>query len=71
MTSAEPPAGAPKSWTAPPVRLPEGLEVEGAILSDQIKSLDWRTRKAKKLCAAPAGVVEKTTAKILALVDPD
>ena len=52
------------------VLLPEELEVRGAILSDQVKSLDWRTRKAKKLCAAPEEVVEETTAKILALVVP-
>ena len=51
--------------------LPEELEVKGAILSDQIKSLDWRTRKAKRLCAAPADVIEETTARIMALVAPD
>jgi mRNA interferase MazF len=53
------------------VLLPEQLEAKGAILSDQVKSLDWRTRKAKKLCAAPPEVVDETTAKIMALVAPD
>jgi len=29
------------------VALPAGLPVQGVILSDQVKSLDWRTRKAE------------------------
>ena len=53
------------------VLLPEGLGVEGAILSDQIKSLDWRVRRAERFCPAPAEVIEEATAKILALVDPE
>jgi mRNA interferase MazF len=28
------------------VLIPEGLEVKGTILSDQVKSLDWKARKA-------------------------
>jgi len=35
------------------VRLPDGLPVEGAVLSDQAKSLDWRARRAEFLCALP------------------
>jgi mRNA interferase MazF len=30
------------------VALPAGLPVQGVILSDQVKSLDWRARKAEK-----------------------
>jgi mRNA interferase MazF len=52
------------------VKLPDGLEVRGAVLSDHIKSLDWRVRKAKRLCSAPAEVIEEVAAKIAALVDP-
>lgn len=26
------------------VKLPEGLEIEGVILTDQVKSLDWKAR---------------------------
>jgi mRNA interferase MazF len=33
--------------------LPEGLKVQGAILSDQIKSLDWKSRKAEFICTLP------------------
>ena len=53
------------------VLLPQGLGVEGAILSDQIKSLDWRVRKARRIGGVPADVLQETVGKILALVDPD
>ena len=53
------------------VVLPPGLSVEGAILSDQIKSLDWRVRKAKRIGNLPAEVLQETVGKILALVEPD
>ena len=53
------------------VLLPEGLGVEGAILSDRIKSLDWRVRKARRIGSLPADVLQETVGKILALVDPD
>ena len=48
--------------------LPSGLAASGAILSDQVKSLDWRVRKAKRLCTAPEGVVEEVLGKILTLI---
>jgi mRNA interferase MazF len=53
------------------VLLPQGLGVEGAILSDQIKSLDWRMRKARRIASLPADVLHEAVGKILALVDPD
>ena len=53
------------------VVLPDGLGIEGAILSDQIKSLDWRARKARKVGRLPADVLQETVGRILALVDPD
>ncbi len=52
------------------VVLPPGLEAEGAILSDQVKSLDWRVREAKRVRAVPTEVLEETIAKVLAVVDP-
>ena len=48
--------------------LPSGLAASGAVLSDQVKSLDWRVRKAERLCTAPEGVVEEVLGKILALI---
>ena len=52
------------------VALPKGLGVEGAVLSDQLKSLDWRVRKAKRIARLPTEVLEEAVGKILALVDP-
>lgn len=52
------------------VELPEDLKAKGAVLCDQIRSLDWRARGAERFCPAPREVVEDVTAKILALVDP-
>ena len=53
------------------VLLPQGHGVEGAILSDQLKSVDWRVRKARRVGSVPADVLQETVAKILALVDPN
>ena len=35
------------------VVLPDGLKAQGAILADQVKSLDWRARRAELLCRVP------------------
>ena len=50
------------------VVLPEKHKVSGAILSDQIKSLDWRVRKAKRMAGAPGDVLDEVLAKILTLL---
>ncbi len=50
------------------VVLPDGLKVAGAVLSDQIKSLDWRFRNARRLTRAPKEIIEEVLAKILTLV---
>lgn len=52
------------------VELPQGLRAQGAVLCDQVRSLDWRARRAERLCPAPPEVVEEVIAKILTLVDP-
>lgn len=51
------------------VELPEGLGVSGAILADQIKSLDWRARKAERIAFVSPEIVDQTTARILPLVE--
>jgi mRNA interferase MazF len=53
------------------VALPPGLKVQGAILSDQLKSLDWRVRRARYACTVPAPVLDETVGRLLALVDPE
>ena len=50
------------------VRLPDGLEVSGVVLSDQVKSLDWRSRGAEFSCQAPEQVVAEVRGKLRALL---
>jgi len=52
------------------VALSEGGKVDGVILSDQMKSLDWRARKASRVDRATDDVVQEVTGRILTLVDP-
>jgi mRNA interferase MazF len=46
------------------VLLPEGLSVTGAILSDQVKSLDWRVRNAELICTLPEDTVSEVLDKL-------
>jgi len=46
------------------VLLPAGLPVTGAILADQVKSLDWRVRDAEWICALPPRVVAEILQKL-------
>ncbi|MBW1981422.1 MAG: type II toxin-antitoxin system PemK/MazF family toxin [Deltaproteobacteria bacterium] len=50
------------------VLIPKGLDVTGVILSDQVKSLDWRARKAELICNLPVEVVEETLKKLATLL---
>jgi len=53
------------------VVLPCEGKASGAILSDQIKSLDWRVRRAKRISRAPKDVVKEVLAKIRSLIEDD
>ena len=46
------------------VLLLHGLPVSGAILADQIKSLDWQARTAEFLCALPPAIVSDVLQRI-------
>jgi len=50
------------------VMIPEGLEVKGAILSDQVKSLDWKARKAKFSCKLPPEKFNEVIKKLSTLI---
>jgi mRNA interferase MazF len=50
------------------VVLPEGLPIAGAILSDQVKSLDWRARNVELICALPTETVTEVIQKLSALL---
>ncbi|NJK72611.1 MAG: endoribonuclease MazF [Synechococcaceae cyanobacterium SM2_3_60] len=46
------------------VILPPGLKIQGVILVDQIKCLDWQVRHAQFVESVPRAVVEDVQAKI-------
>ena len=51
------------------VLLPAGLPISGAILSDHVRSLDWRARKAEPICSLPLDTVEEVIGKLQALLN--
>jgi mRNA interferase MazF len=50
------------------VVLPARGSVTGAILADQVKSLDWRARRAEWICALPAEIVAQVLTKLTTLL---
>ncbi len=52
------------------VVIPPGLPIAGVILADQIKSLDWRARKASYICSLPELALDELLGKAGALVSP-
>ena len=52
------------------VSLPATGPVTGVILSDQIKSLDWKARRTRFACRAPRRVVSEVLDKLAVLLEP-
>jgi mRNA interferase MazF len=50
------------------VELPEDLDVSGVILSDQVKNLDWKARKASFIVKVSSDVVDDVLAKLNTLL---
>jgi mRNA interferase MazF len=50
------------------VLLPSELQIQGVILVDQIKCLDWKARNVQFVELVPEGVVEEVQAKIEPLI---
>jgi mRNA interferase MazF len=48
--------------------LPAGLPLHGVVLSDHVRSLDWKARRAEFICRAPSELIEDVSAKIHALL---
>ena len=48
--------------------IPAGLPVSGAILADQVKSLDWQARRADLIVALPGRFVDAVLAKVRTLL---
>lgn len=50
------------------VVLPPDVPVKGAVLCDQVKSLDWQARRARLAATLQTGTVEDILAKVRALL---
>lgn len=46
------------------VILPSGLKIQGVILADQIKCLDWKARGVQFVESVPESAIEEVQAKI-------
>ena len=51
------------------VALPDGLAISGVVLSDQVKSLDWRVRRAEFADLAPEETVLAVLEKLAGLLE--
>jgi mRNA interferase MazF len=50
------------------VLLTPGVPVAGAILADQVKSLDWRARNAELICILPDETISEVLQKLSTLL---
>ena len=50
------------------VLIPNGLKIGGAILSDQVKSLDWKIRQAAFVCKLTASTLDEVLQKLSTLI---
>ena len=51
------------------VKIPTGLKASGVVLSDQVKSMDWRARKATRICSLPETALRQVLNKVGTLLD--
>ena len=52
------------------VPIPDGLPITGTVLSDQVRSLDWRRSNAAPIAALPAPSLAAILARLTALLQP-
>lgn len=50
------------------VTLPAGLPIEGVALADQVRNLDWRARRATRICSLPRPTTDEVLGKLQALL---
>ena len=53
------------------VEIPDNPFVSGVVLSDQLKSLDWRARHAEFVCTPEAAILVDVVEKAIALLSPE
>jgi mRNA interferase MazF len=51
--------------------LPPGLPIQGVVLADHVRSLDWRNRRSEFICRAPTEVTDDVAAKLHSLLGDD
>jgi mRNA interferase MazF len=52
------------------VQVPPDLPISGVVLTDQVKSLDWRSHQAVFVCRLPAAVMAEILSKLHTLLAP-
>jgi len=50
------------------VLIPAALPIAGAVLSDQVKSLDWRASNAELICTLPTETISEVLQKLVTLL---
>jgi mRNA interferase MazF len=50
------------------VPIPQDLNIQGVLLSDQVKNLDWQARMAEFICKMPLEVLNEVISKLKVLV---
>jgi len=50
------------------VMIPQNLPIEGVILSDQVKSLDWQHRQVTFICKIPEETLAEVVSKMELLI---
>jgi len=51
------------------VIIPTGFKITGVILSDQVKSLDWKARNTELICKLPDTTIIEVLRKVATLFD--
>ncbi len=52
------------------VLLPQDLAVQGAVLADHVRSVDWRQRRAEPVGRVASDLLEAVTQRVEALIRP-
>ena len=50
------------------VPLPNGLPIEGVVVADQVKSMDWDVRRGRVVGKAPQNVLDEVLDKLVTLL---
>ena len=53
------------------VPIPSGVNVQGVVLADQLKSLDWQAREVEYIHCVPRSTMSEVIAKIRVLGEDD